>query len=701
MTERTRRRAPRLALRAAALASLVLLLLPAGGWAHALVISATPQPGAQLHRAPAVIAVTFSEPINRPLSSLALETTAGRRIPAGLAATGPTRLELQPLRRLGRGAYRVQWHSVSADDGHTANGSYAFSLDTPLTGGPGGAAATSSGGVGWPALLLRSGFDGALIVFCGGLFCSALLAPAGMPGGWLFPSGRFDRDAARVWRLTVKAGVLAAGLSAAVALHDTAAAGGGLSARSVHAYLLADVAGQARLAVVLALLLSVLMALRRAPARAGVWAVVALAALVVGGHARSAHPAGVAITSDVVHLAAASVWIGGVVHVTAAWLPKLAAVSLTERRQVLAVVLPRFGRLALGAFVVLVLAGLVTAATELPSLSALWTEGYGRALMVKAGLVASIAVLGYVHAYRLRPRILAKGGRERGHWGLMAAEPVIGAGVIVAAAWLVASGPSSAVASASRRPQPPTAPLSVAEQAGPYIVHALVSHRARGVSVKVQTLTLLERPARTAVHVIGAARERACGPGCVEVVLAQAPRALAVEVPSAGRTYRASVPIRFRPGSAQLAGRLITEVARSSRRLTSVAIREALSSGSGAPELTDYRVSAPNGFAYELARGGRRISDAIIVGTREWIREGEQRRWKGSRYGGGAAPFSASAIPQLVDAIRRPRAAPRPLTPRTAMTRRTSPRPARSRALARCGCGFGSTSGTIESCASA
>ena len=233
----------------------------------------------------------------------------------------------------------------------------------------------------------------------------------------------------------------------------------------------------------------------------------ALAAVAAGGHATSAHLSGLAFASDLVHLIAASIWLGGIVNLAIAWIPRLRAVGVAGRRRIVEVVLPRFGRVALPAFITLVVAGALNAATELGSPRALWNDGYGtRAPLVKSALVAVVALLSYKHALRLRPRLLAAREvdvrLERRHWRLLAAEPVVSVGIVLAAALLVAYAPpidlsravASVTAGAAREASSEGTQLSVAGEAGPYIVNAVVSHGAHGVSVEVRTLTALQNP---------------------------------------------------------------------------------------------------------------------------------------------------------------------------------------------------------------
>ncbi len=669
------------AIRAFAAALICLLAAPAAASAHALLIESSPPPGAGLAGSPAAIIAMFSEPLNRPLSTLRLTTPAGRPVRATVTSDGSTRLVLRPVRRLARGVYELRWRTVSADDGHTAQGSYSFGVRAAVVGPAQSAAAGPLAEGGWLRALLDAMFDGALILFCGGVFCSALLsAPGSCPAAWLLPDPSRREVARRQWRVTIATGGAAVLCSLVATLADAAHAGGGLSARALRAYLLSDAAGYARLAVPAMLLVSVLIAARGAPGRASGPAVLALVAVAAGGHATSADLSGLAFASDLVHLIAASIWLGGIVNLAIAWIPRLRAVGVAGRRRIVEVVLPRFGRVALPAFITLVVAGALNAATELGSPRALWDGGYGRVLLVKTALVAVVALLSYKHALRLRPRLLATREvdvrLERWHWRLLASEPVVGVGIVLAAALLVAYAPpidlsravASVAAGAAREASSEGTQLSVAGEAGPYIVNAVVSRGAHGVNVEVRTLTALQNPVALRVHVPGSKRAGPCGVGCTRLVLAGSPRTLDVDVGvgvavgARERGYRVSLPIRYQPSAGPAAARLLAEVERSEQNLRSVAISETLGSGTGAPEVTFYRVGMPDRFAYRLSRQGRLVSDTTIVGTHEWTREAGQKRWEEGIYGGGGPPFSAAGYlgwwtpfagrPQLLDRTR-------------------------------------------------
>ena len=281
--------------------------------------------------------------------------------------------------------------------------------------------------------------------------------------------------------------------------------------------------------------------------------------------------------------------------------------DVAGRRRIVEVVLPRFGTVALPAFVTLVVAGAINAATELGSPQALWSAGYGRVLLAKTALVCVVALLSYRHALRLRPRLLAAGRDydlrlERLHWRLLASEPILGTGVFLAAALLVAYAPPIDLAEqvAAARPVAP-ATVRDASAAGSQLS---VAGRGRPVHRQRAREPGRRRGQRRAAD---ARRARASGlargPDCER---RRAPGRAAPAAPGwrsgghrrrcrltsarGARAYRVSLPIRYQPGGEGTARRLLALVEGAQRKLRSVAIFETLGSGTGSPEVTSYQV---------------------------------------------------------------------------------------------------------------
>jgi cytochrome c oxidase assembly factor CtaG/putative copper export protein len=119
------------------------------------------------------------------------------------------------------------------------------------------------------------------------------------------------------------------------------------------------------------------------------------------GHSAAGGSHDVATDSLVLHVLAASLWVGGLVAVVA-----LAAARGPDRDSGLATAVPRFSRLALVCWVVLAVTGIVNALTRIAP-GALFSSYYGGLLLAKAGALLALGALGALH----RQRTLAAASR--------------------------------------------------------------------------------------------------------------------------------------------------------------------------------------------------------------------------------------------------------------------------------------------------
>jgi copper transport protein len=133
-----------------------------------------------------------------------------------------------------------------------------------------------------------------------------------------------------------------------------------------------------------------------------------LLVLGLAGHPAQTAPRGLALALDWAHVAAGSVWLGGLIGLLVLW----SAARRGRRMRALALVVPRFSRVALGAVLVVATTGVLQTIQHLPTLSSLWETGYGRSILVKAGLLGLALVLGAVNLLVTTPRLSAAGARD-------------------------------------------------------------------------------------------------------------------------------------------------------------------------------------------------------------------------------------------------------------------------------------------------
>src|SRR6266516_5913869 len=391
-------RLARVGMRAVLLVVLAVVLLALSGGpaeAHAALLSADPAAGQRLATAPALVVLRFTEPLNVRLSGVMVTDPAGRRFRGGVV--GPEELRVRLLTNA-PGAYQVAWATVSAVDGHSLRGGFAFGVGVAVA--VGGSAGAQGAGQSGGSVAVSPRLRDVLIAAGRAVEDTALLGAVGM----LLLVGLARRDpplaSVRPRVVVVLAVALGAGLVVVTAAAAVASAAPGLSVGGMAAYLTSRLPGWARLArvalegVALVWCLPSSRSGRFGLGGPGAWPAVAVAgavvALAASGHAAGATPGWWGITVDAAHLLAAGLWAGGILA--------LAAVRLRQGRQgrghgwrgsegaaVLGGLVARFAPVALVAFVVSAGFGVVQAFQQVGTVQALLGSAYGQTLGVKVG----------------------------------------------------------------------------------------------------------------------------------------------------------------------------------------------------------------------------------------------------------------------------------------------------------------------------
>jgi len=125
--------------------------------------------------------------------------------------------------------------------------------------------------------------------------------------------------------------------------------------------------------------------------------------LSLSGHsAADAGSSALSELADWLHLAAATLWIGGLVQLAVVVWP-----AAPELRRTAFI---RFSRLATVLVAVLLGAGIYLSVLRLPHVHDLWSTGYGRVLLVKLGLVSVALAWGGLHKLVALPAVEATAG---------------------------------------------------------------------------------------------------------------------------------------------------------------------------------------------------------------------------------------------------------------------------------------------------
>jgi copper transport protein len=175
----------------------------------------------------------------------------------------------------------------------------------------------------------------------------------------------------------------------------------------------------------------------------GVLGVAALATWPLTGHPTASPVAGVSVVVDAIHLAAMSVWLGGLVMLGAFLLRQA-----NERE--LGAILPIWSRWAATAVSALILAGVVQALIEVSSLNGLVDSTYGRLILVKVALAACVLGVAWYSRRLVRSRVAE--AKPRGLRRVVGAELAITAVVLGVTAALVQIAPPRTAQAAETGP---------------------------------------------------------------------------------------------------------------------------------------------------------------------------------------------------------------------------------------------------------
>jgi copper transport protein len=412
------------------LISLVVLAFPAAASAHATLRYTTPRFGTELQRSPGQIALHFDQQVKVLPGSIKVLNGVGKQF--ALQARTDGRSVVARVLPLKLGAYTVRWRAISADS-HVVSGVWTFGVRVPApavsnaygAGGP----TTTEHLVRWLwflGLALTIGSLGLRVICLRGL-----AVPRALERRLVVASGLGAV-------VSLQAGIAAFSLRAEDALQLPFGnfLYGDLSPMAATRFGQAFVVMTLGFAFVLALLFLAWLLDRTdllLPA-------FVLSLFFAGGLSWSGHDAldpgssWKTAIADWVHIAAASVWIGGLA--TMVGLVWYGAPEL--RRQVFL----NFSRMATVLIALVLGAGTYLSIVRLPHLHDLWTAGYGQVLLVKIGLVSFALLWGAFHHFVIAPAL------ERADTGFLtrigrslAGESLVGIAVLLVAAVLVDSKP--------------------------------------------------------------------------------------------------------------------------------------------------------------------------------------------------------------------------------------------------------------------
>ncbi len=493
-------------------------LLAPSAVAHAILEGTSPPRGVTVKTEPKLIMFEFNEPVESSFGAVRVYDAKGQEVESGSIShpRGQKSVAIGLKSGLPQGSYTATYRVISADS-HPVSGGFVFSIGKPGATPKTVAQLTAADKVGQATQIgfgIARGLTYAAIAFAIGslaflilTWLPALRTAAGSDARWREASERFSR---RLRGLLVVA--LAIGLvsEAFQLVFEGATGSGGSFWHALNGTIIREVAhtrfGTIHLLDLFAFAAFLALALPRGwspvlkPAEVGATGLAArgfgrvelvlmggLCAVLaispaLAGHAETQSPSGLLIPTDTLHVAAMSVWVGGLAVLIAVLPAATRALQPPDRTKLLAAVLLRFSPVALACVCLILASGLIQAYVHVRSIDNLINTGYGRAVLAKMLLLVALVGFGAYNRRRAVPRLqaLAKGGASPGAAGLglrrsLRAEVLLLAVVIGITSMLVSYAPAN-VTSAS-------GPFSATKLLGPLELQMTVDPAATGSNV--------------------------------------------------------------------------------------------------------------------------------------------------------------------------------------------------------------------------
>nr|WP_116189412.1 copper resistance protein CopC [Paenibacillus taihuensis] len=372
---------------------LILLGMPGGASAHAELERTMPEPNAKYQQSPATIELSFNESIEPEVGAIKVLDSKSRPVTDKAPAESKDGQTLTlPLPKLTEGVYTVSY-AVISEDGHPVSGSYVFVIGN-VTEGIDAATFDPHKALGHEghSVSTQLTINQFIIYAVRAVYYASLLLAAGLMIWPLLARGRGEqlRQIQKKWELIALQTLLVASLLY-IFVHAREILKGYPSSEYSKLFLRTTIGHEWMELLGLALIGFIIV--RFAPIMKALWAAVILAVESFSGHAVAFKPKVSSVLFDFVHLAAASVWVGGLLLLLALW--------AADRKEAgrFAVI---FSRAALLSITLLVLTGVGLTLLFLPSLHYLFYTAWGTILLVKTGLVVLVLVVGGLLHLRVR-----------------------------------------------------------------------------------------------------------------------------------------------------------------------------------------------------------------------------------------------------------------------------------------------------------
>jgi copper transport protein len=452
-----------------ALAAAAALALPALAWAHAALVRTSPSASGTVNTPPRRVLLTFTEAVEPRFAVISVTDAAANQETTdspSRSAADPKTLVV-PLKQLSQGWYLVYWRVISVD-GHPVRGAFTFAVGPNPGPPPQFVVPKISETAATPGLVTARWVVFLAVMAAIGLF--VLRIAVARPVVRRVRGTRL-RGISIAFLVASLVGLVAIPVYVDLATKQFALVPSAFDLGRIVPLMRASAFGRGYLDMELTFALFVLAAGlaiwvdRPERDRRSVAEILSVGGALLGagatllvpgvaGHAGQTSPRGLTVAFDWLHLAAGSVWVGGLIGLVVLWW----SLPVAQRVAGLVVCVPRFSNTAFVSVLVLIGAGTGEAVIHLPTFASFWQTAYGQTLIVKIAVLAVAMLLAAVNLLRTKPRLQACERRPELGPGaasllrnLVSGEVLLVSGAILAAAVLSSlPPPAKALATAGK-----------------------------------------------------------------------------------------------------------------------------------------------------------------------------------------------------------------------------------------------------------
>jgi copper transport protein len=418
--------------------------LAAPASAHAILVSSTPTQGTIVLTAPKQVVLTFTEHVTLVAGQVRVVAPNNTKADTGSPSVDGDKVII-PMKPGGaHGTYLVSFRVISADS-HPVGGAFTYSVvSTSTPPAEDSASITTSPLISWLFPVVRwIGYAG-LVLMIGAVLVLTVL----------WPQRLSKTGPVRVVWIGAAAIAVATIGELAIQMPNVAGGFGSVTGADVRDVLSSEY-GAAHL-IRLGVLIAALFLLRPVIKGKGwgadrvllaVLGAIGIATWSVAGHPYASPVPTLTVAADMIHIAAMSVWLGGLIMLVVFLLPKANATELGA-------IVPVWSRWALYAVGALLVTGVVQAVVEIDSVPDLFTTSYGQLVLAKAILLGVVVLVANFSRRLVGPIMEKTDGAARSLRRLVGVESAGALVIIALASVLVQVTPA-------RSPQASTPPPTV------------------------------------------------------------------------------------------------------------------------------------------------------------------------------------------------------------------------------------------------